>query len=435
MTTMTLRALRSTDWAGWLVAVALPCLLPGTIAADWPQFRGLGGFATAPDARNLPAEWSAKQNLLWQTKLPGPGSSSPIVVGDRIFVTCYSGYGLDIHKPGKLDDLTRHVLCLDRNGKILWQRDVPAAQPERPMLLMHALHGYASSTPVADAERVYAFFGKSGVVAFDHAGTKLWQASVGPNTNPWGTAASPILVGDTVVVNASMESGNLVALRKTDGKEVWKSPGMDMTWSTPFLMKMPRGKEQLLVSVKYKLRAFDPTTGEQTWACDAMPEYVATCLTAHDGVAYVIGTKERVAMAIRGDGDHEVLWKIPRGSNVSSPVFHDGYLYWANENYGTAYCVRAKDGQLMYSEKMVPEGEDQRIYASPVLADGKLYYVTRKQGTFVLPAVPEYKLLAQNTIAGDDSIFNATPAISDGQILLRSNQYLYCIGVPPTAKK
>jgi len=406
-------------------------------AGDWPQFRGPGGLGVAHDTTKLPALWSADKNLLWKTELPGPGSSSPIIVGNRIFVTCYSGYGLDIHKPGDIKDLKRHVLCLDRTGKILWQREVPAAQPERPFLLMHALHGYASSTPVADGERVYVFFGKSGVLAYDRSGKKVWQASVGPNANPWGSAASPILIADLVVVNASMESGRLVALRKTDGRQVWSAPGMEMSWSTPLLMKLPSGKEELAVSVKYKLRAFNPETGAEAWACDAMPDYVSTCLTAQDGVIYVIGTKERLGMAIRGPnaapgkaafGKPEVLWKIQRGSNVCSPVLHEGYLYWANENYGMVYCARAKDGKIMYEERLVPDGADQRIYASPVIADGRLYYVSRKQGTFVLAASPRFELLAHNTLAGDDSIFNATPAVSDTHILLRSNRYLYCIG-------
>jgi outer membrane protein assembly factor BamB len=410
------------------------CQSPRSKGGDWPQFRGPGGLGIALDAKNLPTVWSADHNLLWKTKLPGWGSSSPIVVGNRIFVTCYSGYGLDIHEPGDLKKLQRHLLCLDHAGKILWQRDVPADQPERRFLLMHALHGYASSTPVADGERVYVFFGKTGVLAYDFNGNKIWQASVGPNTNPWGSASSPILTKDMVIINASMESGKLVALRKNDGQQAWATPGMEMSWSTPLLLTHAGGREELLVSVKYKLRAFDPKSGTETWSCAAMPDYVATCLTAHGGVIYVIGTKERVGMAIRSplaggsvDGKPEVLWTIQRGSNVVSPVYHEGYLHWAHENTGVAYCVRAKDGKIVYEQRLVPEGADQRIYASAVLADGKIYYVSRKQGTFVLPASPKFKVLAQNTFAGDDSIFNATPAIADGHILLRSNRYLYCI--------
>jgi outer membrane protein assembly factor BamB len=411
-----------------LLSLILSVLAQGAVPAeDWPQFRGHGGLAVAKEPRTLPAVWSAEQNLLWKTRLPGPGSSSPIIVGDRIFITCYTGYGLDIHKPGDINDLTRHLLCLDRRGKILWQRAVPAAQPERPFLLMHALHGYASSTPVADRRRVYVFFGKSGVFAYDWNGNQVWRASVGSDANPWGSASSPILVDDLVIVNASMESGKLVALHKSDGKQAWAAPGMEMTWSTPFLLLLPSGKRQLLVSAKYKLHSFNPTTGAVNWVCDAMPEYVATCLTSHDDVVYAIGTKERVGMAFRVNSNPEVLWQIRKGSNVSSPVYYKGHLYWAHENYGIAYCARAEDGQIVYEEKLVPEGQDQRIYASAVIADGKLYYTSRRQGTFVLEASPKFNLLAQNVITGDSSVFNGTPAISEGRIYLRSNEYLYCL--------
>src|SRR5262249_38708054 len=150
---------------------------------------------------NVPTTWSATENIIWKTDLPGAGSSSPIVVSNKIFVTCYSGYGLP-DKMGNMEDLKRHLLCVDRaNGKILWTREVPALQPEVQYRSYQAQHGYASSTPVSDGEHVYVFFGKAGVFAFDLDGKKLWQASVGERTHNWGSGTSPILYKDLVIVN------------------------------------------------------------------------------------------------------------------------------------------------------------------------------------------------------------------------------------------
>ncbi len=393
-------------------------------AGDWLGFRGPGGLGIA-GAKNLPVSWSADSNVVWKTALPGPGASSPIVVGKKIYLTCYSGYGTDAGQ-GDMQKLQRHLVCLDRAGKILWTRDVPAALKEISFKGYQALHGYASSTPVSDGQRVFVFFGKSGVLAFDLDGKQLWHKSAGTGTNSWGSGTSPILYKDLVIVNASVESGALVALHNSDGKTAWTSPGIRQSWNTPLVVDVG-GRQELVVNMMGKVRAFNPQTGDELWTCQGIGDYVCPSFIAHHGILYVIGGRGNTALAIKAGGKGAVmpLWRISKGSNVSSPVYHDGHLYWASESRGTVYCVKAETGAVVYEERLAPN--PGRIYASPVSADGKLYYVSREGGAYVVEAKPEFKLLAHNTL-GDTSVFNASPVVHDGQLLLRSNRYLYCIG-------
>ncbi len=168
-------------------------------AGDWPCFRGPGG-AGRSEADQLPLTWSQSENLAWKTPLPGPGASSPIVKGDRVYLTCYTGYAVPDQQGGTLEQLKRHVIAVRlSDGKIVWDKSFPARLPEEPSVRDH---GYASSTLAADDKHVYVFFGKSGVIALDHEGHQVWQADVGSEVNGWGTAASPVLHNDLVIINA-----------------------------------------------------------------------------------------------------------------------------------------------------------------------------------------------------------------------------------------
>jgi outer membrane protein assembly factor BamB len=409
------------------LCAALFALVGPVQAADWLQFRGPGGLGTAPD-KNLAIRWSESSNVVWKTELPGSGSSSPIVVGQKIFVTCYSGYG-DYQGEGDMKDLKRSLVCLDRAGKILWQRDVPADLPEEPYRGYTANHGYASSTPASDGRHVFAFFGKSGVFAFDLDGKQVWRKSVGSAKHSWGSGTSPILYKDVVIVNAGVESGSLIALNKKDGSQAWAVKGMDYTWVTPLLVATG-GKQELVVSIYQTVLGYDPDSGAELWKCDGISDYVCPSLIAHDDVVFVIGARRGAAMAVRAGGKGDVsathvLWRLNKGSNVSSPVYHDGHLFWAHERQGVIYCVNADKGKLVYEERLTPASG--LIYASPVVANGKLYFVSRTKGTYVLDAAPQFQLLAHNTL-GDSTVFNASPAVSDGRMLLRSDRFLYCLG-------
>jgi len=255
---------------------------------------------------------------------------------------------------------------------------------------------------------------------------------VGSDLNGWGSAASPVLHGNLVIVNASVESQSLVALDKATGKERWRAPGIRDAWNTPLVVELPGGKSEIVVPILKKVLAFDPTNGKQLWSCDnEINWYICPSAVAHDGVVYSIGGRGSgggIAVRAGGRGDvsgSHVVWKLKKGSNVSSPVYHDGHVYFAHENLGIAYCVNAKSGEVVYEQRLEPE--PGQIYASPVLAGKRLYYVSRGGRTVVLAATPKFEQLAHNP-ALDRSTHNATPAISGDHLLLRSDKYLYCIG-------
>lgn len=416
-----------------VLASALLCLLTSSLgAADWPRFRGPSGDGLVTDT-GLPLKWSEKENLLWRTELPGPGSSSPIVVGYRIFLTCYSGYGLDVRDPGNLTDLKRHAICLNRrDGKILWQQEVKSELPDKPYTGQYiTMHGYASSTPVSDGAGVFFFLGNAGVHAYTLDGRKVWNVSVGEKAHDWGVGTSPILYGDLLIVNAAHESNALVALDRKTGKTVWSVNGFPASWNTPAIVKV-EGHDELVVNANGKLRAFDPKTGKELWFCNAIKAAeLCPSIVAHEGVIFILGGPNSQAMAIRAGGSGDVtathvVWRAAKGSNVGSPVYHNGHLYLVNDSRGMALCLDAKTGEVVYEQSM-PTRRD-RWYASPLLAGDRLYYVGRTSGTVVLAAKPQFEVLATNVIAGDESVSNASPAVADGQIFLRSDKYAYGIG-------
>ncbi|MHC1765308.1 MAG: PQQ-binding-like beta-propeller repeat protein [Verrucomicrobiia bacterium] len=395
-------------------------------ASEWRQFRGPDGQGVC-QSDGLPIAWSADHNLAWKTPLPGPGGSSPVVFGDHIYVTCYSGYGVPESTSGDLSALQRHVICLDRaTGKILWTKDVPATQPEEVKVRDH---GYASSTPVADDERLYVFFGKTGVFAFDHSGRQLWHADVGSTTHGWGSAASPILYKDYVVINASVESESLVALNKVTGKEAWRAGGIKESWNTPILVPVSGGRKELVMAIFGKVLGFDPDTGEQLWSCPTgIGWYMVPSLVYHQDIVYCIGGRTGGALAVRVGGRGDVsrshrLWTLSKGSNVSSPIYHEGHLYWLHENLGIFYCVDAASGKLIDEERLSNAGQ---FYSSPVLANGKLYAITRRGAGFVLAAIPHFEQLARNDLS-DRGSFDASPAVDGNRLLVRSDKFLYCV--------
>ena len=396
-------------------------------AGDWARFRGPEGLGVSTDA-GLPVSWSEEENVVWKAELPGPGTSSPAILGERIFLTCYTGYAVPGQPRGAMDDLKRHVVCLHRDGKILWTKAVASVLPDSPRIREN--HGYASSTPVAEAGRLYVFFGKSGVFAFDHDGKQLWHADVGEGTSGWGSAASPILVGDTLIVNASVESRSLIALDKATGKERWRAGGIKESWNTPILVTTRDGKTELAVAIFGKVLGFDPATGERLWSCDTdIGWYMVPSLVTCDGIVYCIGGRGKGgALAVRAGGRGDVtashrLWAIQKGSNVPSPVYHGGRLYWVHES-GTACCADAKTGRIVYEQRLPRAAQ---VYASPVLADGRLIVLSRWGRGWVLAAKPAFEVLATNEL-GRVGMTNASPALAAGRLYLRSDRFLFCIG-------
>ena len=417
---------------------AIVCLLLLTVsqthADDWPQFRGPQGNGTA-DTANPPIRWSDSENILWKTKLPGRGASSPIVLGDRIFVTAFSGFGMSVEDPGDKNDLRLHVLCFDRsNGELVWDRSIAASPQSQSFSKRVADHGYATSTPATDGEAVYAYFGVSGLVAFDYEGNQLWHVETGTKTAGFGSASSPVVFEDLVIVNASIESETMFAFDRKTGDEVWTAGPITKAWTSPCLVSVPKGSAELILNQKNQILGFDPRTGEKLWWCDGIEDYVVPVPIVHDGIVYCLGGRSNRAIAVKPGGrgnvtDSHKLWEVPIGANVTSPVFHDGYLHWASDK-AVQCCLDARDGAEVFRKRLPTRA---RIYASIIRAGDQFYVTTRDKGVVVLKAGPEYKELAVNVIESDNNVLNASPAVSGNNLLLRTDAYLYCIGHLPNA--
>ena len=400
---------------------------PAAPADAWPSFRGPEGTGRAADAP-IALEWSADQNVKWKCELPGAGSSSPIVWGDRVYVTTYSGYFVPGEERGSLNELKRHLLAIDRaSGQILWDVAINAKLPEEEQIRDH---GFAASTPAADAEHVYVFFGKSGVFAFDHDGEQVWTANVGSGTHGWGSGASPLLVDDLVVINASVESESLIALDRTTGKERWKVTGVRESWNTPVIANSESGRRELVFAIQGSIWGLNPETGDRFWECDTdIGWYMVPSVVVDRGVAYCLGGRSGItALAVKLGGSGNVtethrLWTSLKGANVTSPVIHGDYLYWMQDQQEIAYCARLDTGEIVYEERMNRAGQ---VYASAVLVGDRILYVTREGRTFVVAAKPELEVLATNDLR-DRGIFDASPAIAGNQLFLRSYKFLYCI--------
>jgi len=402
--------------------------------ADWTRFRGPDASGISEDT-GLPTTWSATENVVWKTPLPGYGASSPITVGDKVFLTCYTGYGLDRDEPGEQHALEHHVLCLDRRtGEILWDKASDAKLPDTEYRGFVAQHGYASSTPATDGKALYCFFGRSGVFAYTLDGELKWKADAGSGTHGWGSATSVVLYDDLAIVNASVESQAVVAFDKATGQEKWRAEDIPMSWSTPLVVTLADGSSELVVNMKDHIRAYDPKTGKLLWHCKGVQDYVVPGVVADGGVVYVTGGRQAARVfAVRCGGrgdvtDTHVLWEVRKTPKVAMPVVHDGLLFYVTQR-GKATCLDAKTGEVLYEQDLGFRGRGVTVYASPVLADGKLYVVSREDGAAVLAPGRQFKELARNHL-GDRSIFNATPVVSDGQLLLRSDKFLYCIDEP-----
>jgi len=427
-------------------SLALPAFLifSATIVAqqsdaDWNRFRGPNGSGISLDS-DVPMTWSPKENIAWQVDLPGPGSSSPIIVGDLVFLTCYTGYGIDAKAAGNPGDLKRHLLCIDRGtGKEKWRATTDSAVAEDDYQGFIVEHGYASSTPVSDGEYVFVFYGKTGVVAYDMDGNEKWKTSVGEKSDPakWGGGASLILHDEKLIVNAGIEGHALLALHKQDGTEAWRidNPEFTNNWSTPILAEVD-GHTELIYSAPEKLFGINPNDGQQLWhAKSPIKNSITASVVVDDGVAYTLGGREGKAIAIRLGGkgdvtDSHIEWTQSVQSSIGTPLVFHGHLYWLAAR-GLATCLDLKNGNEVNKVRLEATGPQKfpnGSYASPIIVDEKLLIVRRSGATHVLNATPELvEQEGERTFADDESLFNGTPAIGGGQIFIRSDKRLYCI--------
>jgi len=397
-------------------------------AENWPQWRGPRGDGISSDM-NVPVRWSEKESISWKIPIPGKGLSSPVVWGDRIFITTC------LEKEQK-----RLLLCLDRRtGKILWQRTVLTA----PLEPKHPLNSYASSTPATDGQYVWVTFlnlPKFEVYCYDFEGNQIWQRSPGEFYSKHGFCSPPILYKDTIILNGDQDAeAYLVSLDKRTGAERWRTdrPNRVRSYCPPLIIESA-GRKQFILTGSLCTASYDPDTGKQIWIVDGPTEqYVASMVFLHDIVFLTSGFPEYHVMAIRPDGHGNVtkthvLWHehcdASKASYVPSPIAHEKYFFLVTDT-GFGYCLDAKTGKRLWQHRL---GDHHS--ASPVSGGGWLYFPDDDGTTYVIKGTDKFELVSRNKLAEG---CRASPAISDGQIFIRTLGHLYCIGEPkkPTASE
>lgn len=430
------------------ISVTLVLLANTASAGNWPQWRGPDGSGISNE-KNLPAEWSPTKNIKWKTPIEGRSHSSPIVWGNKIFLTTaiegaevpgakaarHQFDGKDFVHPDAVGANKKHtfkVLCLDRDsGKILWQM---TAWEGTPYDDRHRKSSYAASTPATDGKMVYAYFGTEGLYAYDFKGKLAWSAQIGKiATLGLGTAASPILFNDLVIVQADEDNGEssfIVALDKKTGKEVWKTPRkVQVSWSTPILVRTATRPELIASGTEFVI-AYDPATGKELWRHKGVESNAIPSPVANNEMAYfVAGFPAKIALAIKlgqnGDltGTPNVAWTYAKGTAyVPSPILYGDYLYLTTDR-GILTCIDAKTGEVKYEGGRVPI--PATFTASPVAFEGKILMTSEDGDTFIIKAGPKHEILGTNSVG--EAVY-ASPAIADGRIFIRSEKNLYCIG-------
>jgi outer membrane protein assembly factor BamB len=416
-------------------------------ADNWPAWRGPTGQGHSAE-KNIPAKWGAKENVKWKVALEFPGNSTPIVWGDKIFITqANKDPNPKKDEKGKVDPkqskdgTVRSLLCLSRaDGKKLWQKDVKyeAHETNWPNI------SYCNASPVADGERVVACHGSAGLYCYDFTGKELWKRTdLGKWEHQFGNGSSPVVYDDLVIQwcgpnEAKGERNYLIAVNKKTGQTVWQHDETYGSWSTPVVAKVD-GKDQLILGqsrdVKGRseteygfLKGFDPKTGKELWKCQGLNSYVYTSALVGDGVAVGMAGYGGSAMAVKlggaGDITADRLWlhKAPANQRVGSGLIVGGHVYVVDEN-AIPRCYDLKTGENKW-----PDAERLKglTWGSVVHADGRLYVLMRNGDTVVLAANPKYELIAVNSLGAGEQT-NASVAIADGEIFIRTFRNLYCI--------
>ena len=423
---------------------------------NWPAFRGDGASGNG-DGQRAVTEWdvASGKNIKWKTPIPGIANSSPVIWGDRIFaVTAISKAGDNTFKTGlygdvkPVDDLSEHqwkIFALDKaSGKILWERTAVTATPKTKR---HTKSSQASSTPVTDGKRVVAVFGSAGVLAaWDFNGKELWRVDLGVLDSgwffdpafQWGHSSSPIIYRNAVILQADVQKGSYIAAWDlATGKQLWKTARTDeiSTWGTPTLARTADGRDEIVTNGT-KIRGYDPATGKQLWTLGPNSEITIGTPVAGNGLVYVTGgyPPVRPIYAIRPgaegdislqkgqDSNQAIAWSnMNEGTYIPTPLLYGGYLFTLNIN-GIVSAYNPETGQRAFRGRV---GTGGSFSASPIAADGRLYVASEDGEIYVITAAPGLTQVAKNDMK---EIVMATPAISDGLIVVRTLGHLYGIG-------
>jgi outer membrane protein assembly factor BamB len=401
-------------------------------AANWPAWRGPNQDNISPE-KVAPVEWDKEKNIRWRVELPAPGNSSPVVWGDKVFVT------QAIEAEGK-----RTVMCFDRRtGKLLWQKGTVYNEKEE----RHETNTHCSASPVTDGERVIAHFGSAGVYCYDFAGKELWHVDLGKQEHGWGQGSSPVISGNLCLLyHGPGKPSTLLALEKKTGKKVWdvtlpeeqpkerfdgfagKSDGRMGSFATPLVVKS-NGRDELIMPLANQLRAFDVKTGKALWQSEGMNPLIYGSPTYGENLVIVMGGFFGATIATKPGGAGNVtsqrLWYEQRAKKhrIASPVIKDGHIYVANTD-GTAECLELATGKSLWMERLKGPGANGETWGSMVLIGDKLYTVNKSGDTFVLRASPRFEQIAVNSVG---EVSTSTLAVSNGELFLRTHNALWCI--------
>lgn len=431
------------------------CLLPDRslagskeeIVRHWAQWRGPANQGVSNET-GLPTEWSATKNVKWKTPIDGRGHSSPIVWGDRIFLTTaiegdviaeakppkhILGGGEYVHPDSVAGNRyhTLKIVCVDRrSGKLLWER---IAYTGRVYDDRHRMATNADATPATDGRYVYAWFGSEGLYCYDFNGKLIWKKSLGniPKQG-MGNGTSPVLYENLLILQCDEDNGErsfITALDKRTGKEVWRTPRqVQVSWTTPIIARAPTRMELIASGAEY-IAAYDPATGKELWRCKGTESWtVATPIAGHSIVIVSAAHPVKRALAIRlgGSGDvtdtSQVVWRRDKGTGYTpSSIVYGDYAYLLTDG-GILTCVDVKTGEVKYEGARVPK--PARFYASPVAFEDKILLTSEDGDTFVLKAGTKHEVLGTNSL--DEPIY-ASPAIAGGSIFIRTAKHLYRI--------
>ena len=425
--------------------------------AHWPQWRG--PFFNGMARGDAPTEWSDTSNIKWKVEIPGRGFSTPVIWGDKIFVTTAIPTGKPAvaqptptptpstgqPAPGEQPERRRgresgpqvehkfDVLALDRKtGKLLWQKTARVAVPHEGY---HRAYGsFASNSPVTDGKYVYASFGSRGIYAYDFNGKLIWEKDLSVQMKmrlAFGEGTAPLLLGDRLVHVFDHEEGSfIVALDKRTGKELWRTPRDERSsWSTPYAIEHA-GRKQVVVTGTTKVRSYDPDSGKVLWEAAGLGSNPIPVPVNQNSVVYVMsGHRDPRLMAIKlgkeGDltGTDAILWSHTRGiSYTASPVLYENKLYVVTDS-GLVTAFNATTGEPHYAQVRLPK--TYNLKASPVGANGKLYLATEDGDVVVVKMGEKFEVIATNTL--EDQIFIATPVIAAGELYLRGQNHLFAI--------
>lgn len=394
-------------------------------AANWPNWRGPNFDGSTPDS-GLPLSWDRTNNVLWRVELPEPGNSSPIVWGDRVFVTQAAG-------------TRRTVLCIDRvHGTRLW---LAGPNYELPEDTMRESNPYCAASPVTDGERVIAFFGSAGLYCFDLTGHEIWHADLGRISHPFGTASSPCLFGDLCYVYVGPgENQSMVAVNKRTGEIIWRNDALRPSaaeakqistngppvgsWSTPIVVEH-NGRRELIMAFAFRCGGYDALTGHLLWQRGGLGlQTYVTPLYTKGLIVEMSGTTSHALRppAVPG-AEPEFVWTQERGKfRLGSGVATEEHLYFLSEN-GLAECWDKATGRVLWQERLQGQGKKTTSWSSLSKAGKRIYAPNQSGDVFVFAADPKFQILATNSIAEPT---NASLALVGDSVIMRTDRALWC---------